>query len=134
MSGGGGAGGLPTVLVVEDEPDVRLVVSMLLQRSGLTVFEAGDGQHATEVLEQHRDEIDVVLLDVLMPVLTGPETLPRLRALVPDLPVVFFSGYDRGEVAAHLSSTAPYTSFVAKPAEHEALLEELQRAHRLRGG
>lgn len=117
-----------SVLLVEDEPDVRLVVAMLLRRSGLTVFEAGEGEEAVAVLAANRDEIDVVLLDVLMPVVTGPEALPRLRALVPDLPVVFYSGYDRGEVATLLSDEPPYTSFVAKPAERHELLAELERA------
>lgn len=121
-----------TVLIVEDEPDVRLVLALLLRRDGITVLEAGDGQEACEVLGAHRDEVDVVLLDVLMPVLTGPEALPRLRELVPDLPVVFYSGYDRGEVATHLSTEPPYTSFLPKPAERDELVAELERAHAAR--
>ncbi|MBW3658397.1 MAG: response regulator [Actinobacteria bacterium] len=118
-----------TVLLVEDEPDVRLVVAMLLRRAGLTVLQAGDGREAIEVLEAERDAVDVVLLDVLMPVMTGPEALPVLRELVPDLPVVFYSGYDRGEVAPLLSEDPPYTSFLSKPADQDTLLAELDRAH-----
>lgn len=117
-----------TVLVVDDEPDVRLVLSLLLRRSGFEVLEAVDGRQAGEVLGEHRDRVDVVLMDVMMPVMTGPEALPHLRALVPDLPVVFHSGYDRGEVAAHLSEAPPYTSFVPKPAERQVLVDELTRA------
>ena len=122
-----------TVLLVEDEPDVRLVVSMLLRRTGLTILQASDGREAIEVLDGHRDEVDVVLLDVLMPELTGPEALPHLRQLVPDLPVVFYSGYDRGEVATLLSEDPPYTSFLSKPADRDVLVGELRRAHTRRG-
>lgn len=118
----------PTVLVVDDEPDVRLVLALLLRRSGFEVLEAADGRQASEVLAEHRDRVDVVLMDVMMPVMTGPEALPHLRGLVPDLPVVFHSGYDRGEVAAHLSGGPPYTSFVPKPAERQVLVDELTRA------
>ncbi|MBW3619762.1 MAG: response regulator [Actinobacteria bacterium] len=121
-------GGTITVLHVEDEPDVRLVVSMVLRRAGFDVLEAVDGQQATAVLRDHLDTVDVVLMDVMMPVMTGPEALPVLRQLAPDLPVVFHSGYDRGQVAAHLSEGRPYTSFVPKPAENRALVEELNRA------
>lgn len=130
MSPTDGAG--MTVLLVEDEPDVRLVVSMLLRRAGLTILQAGDGREAIEMLEANRDDVDVVLLDVLMPVMTGPEALPELRELAPDLPVVFYSGYDRGEVAAHLSEDPPYTSFLSKPADRDALVGELERAHATR--
>jgi CheY-like chemotaxis protein len=117
-----------TVLVVEDEPDVRTVLRILLGRAGFEVLEARDGRHATEVLAEHVDAVDVVLLDVMMPEMTGPEALPLLRQLVPDLPVVFYSGYDQGEVAAHLSSGPPYTSFLPKPSDRPVLVEELRRA------
>lgn len=124
----------PTVLVVDDEPDVRLVLSLLLRRSGFDVLQAVDGREAGEVLAEHRDDVDVVLMDVMMPVMTGPEALPQLRELVPDLPIVFHSGYDRGEVAAHLSQEPPYTSFVPKPAERAVLVGELTRARKSRRG
>lgn len=120
--------GTITVLHVEDEPDVRLVVSLLLRRAGFDVVEAGDGREAGEVLRENLDTVDVVLMDVMMPVMTGTEALPVLRELAPDLPVVFHSGYDRGQVAAHLSDGTPYTSFVPKPAEKQALVDELNRA------
>lgn len=122
-----------TVLLVEDEPDVRLVLSLLLRRAGFEVLQAPDGAEAIDVLAADPGAVDVVLMDVMMPVLTGPEALPRLRELVPDLPVVFHSGYDRGEVAAHLSDGVPYTSFVPKPAEKQVLVDELREGAARRG-
>lgn len=121
-----------TVLLVEDEPDVRFVLGLLLRRAGFRTAEAGHGREAVEVLRSAVGDIDVALIDVMMPVMTGPEALPMLRELDPNLPVVFHSGYDRGEVAQHLSEAVPFTSFLPKPAERDTLVGELRRAARHR--
>lgn len=123
-----------TVLVVEDEPDVRVIQRLFLQRAGFEVREAANGAEAVEVLRAAPDEIDAVLLDVMMPVMTGHDTLPALRAIDPDLPVVFCSGYDRGEVAEHIARPGAYTAFLPKPFERGDLVAELQRAVAARGG
>lgn len=116
-----------TVLVVEDDPSVREVVQIMLQRGGHRTIEAADGHEAVETVGQRREEIDVILLDVMMPRMTGHEAFPAIRAIAPDMPVVFFSGYDREEVAAHLGGTA-HTAFLPKPFDKEGLLGAIEAA------
>ncbi len=78
--------------MVEDEPAVRKMLDVALRHYGFDVREAGGGDEAIEVFERHRDTIDVVLLDVQMPTIDGPQTLAALRALDPTVRVVFMSG------------------------------------------
>lgn len=117
-----------TVLVADDEAHVRLLTAKMLQRSGYQVIEASNGREALEVFTERRDEIDVVLLDVMMPVMTGHEAIAQLRQIDPDLPVVFFSGYDRGEVAEHLSDPSAPTLFLEKPFSMTQLAEHIEAA------
>ncbi len=80
-----------TLLVVEDEPLVRMLTTFLLRESGFDVLEAGNGSEALEVLANgHR--VDLVLTDVRMPVMDGMELYSRLRSSHPGLPILFFSG------------------------------------------
>lgn len=117
-----------TVLLVDDEPDVRLLTGRMLEKSGYQVLDAGNGREAIERFAEHRDRIDVVLLDVMMPVMTGHEAVAELRRMDPDLPVVFFSGYDRSEVAEHLADPSAPTLFVAKPFTRAQLTSTLETA------
>ncbi len=117
-----------TILVAEDEDDLRKVVRLLLGRAGFTVHEARTGREALDLVLEHGPEIDAVLLDVMMPEMNGHEALPVMREAVPDLPVVFCSGFDENEVAEHLSNPSAYTAFLAKPFDRVVLVEQMQRA------
>ena len=119
---------LRTVLLVDDEAHVRLLTEKMLERSGYEVVQASNGREAIEVFTERGDEIDVVLLDVMMPVMTGHEAILELRQIDPDLPVVFFSGYDQGEVAEHLSDPSTTTRFLAKPFTMAQLDENIRAA------
>jgi signal transduction histidine kinase/ActR/RegA family two-component response regulator len=98
--------GHETVLVVEDEPAVRRAVQRNLERLGFHVLAAHDGEDALRITEP-LDGVDLLLSDVVMPGIDGPELACRLRARWPDLPVLFVTGYsaDRlertGAVGAH---------------------------------
>lgn len=127
------AGRDTTILVVDDEPDVRTIVRLIARRQGYRTVEAANGQEAIDVLTDSTQAIDAVVLDVTMPVMTGHEALPRLRELDPDVPVVLISGYDRSEVAQHLSDPAAHTEFLPKPFTKEQLLSALSRAVTARG-
>lgn len=118
----------PTILLVDDEPDVRMLTGRMLKKSGYQVLDAGNGREALERFAEHRDRIDAVLLDVMMPVMTGHEAIVELRRMDPDLPVVFFSGYDRSEVAEHLADPSAPTLFVAKPFTRAQLTDTLETA------
>lgn len=81
-----------SVLVADDDHMVRLSVQLGLERSGFDVYLASDGLQAIDLYQENREEIAIVLLDVQMPLLDGPNTLDRLRALGIDVPVCLMSG------------------------------------------
>lgn len=82
-----------TVLLVEDEEPVRALASRVLQRAGFAVIPAVDGVEACERFATHMDDIDIVVSDVVMPRMGGRETFERIRALAPEIPFLFCSGY-----------------------------------------
>ncbi|MBV9504845.1 MAG: response regulator, partial [Acidobacteriia bacterium] len=102
-----------TVLLVEDEEIVRSMAKAALTRLGYDVVIAKEGREAVEIYSKMRDKIDVVLLDMMMPVMNGQETLSRLVEMAPDLVVVATSGYDEGE--AHARFGRRIAAFVQKP-------------------
>ena len=118
--------GAGTVLVVDDEPYLRKAVTLVLKRSGFTVYEAKDGVEAVEVFQQHRDEIGCVLCDLTMPRMDGWETLTALRKLVPGIPVILSSGYSEVQVMAGDHAELPQ-AFLSKPYELPALKDTIVR-------
>jgi two-component system cell cycle sensor histidine kinase/response regulator CckA len=82
-----------TILLVEDEPDIRDFVSEVLQDRGYTVLEARDGEDALRVVAQYREPLHLVLTDVVMPKLGGRDLVTRLLAQHPHLNVLYMSGY-----------------------------------------
>jgi PAS domain S-box-containing protein len=100
------------VLLVEDEPRVRVQARRLLERCGYSVLEAPDGAHGLQVFSAQRGTIDAIVTDVVMPVLGGVEMVSRARALAPEVPVVFVSGYTAEDQDLPLDAR---TVFVPKP-------------------
>ncbi|HBY62751.1 MAG TPA: hypothetical protein DEH78_23250 [Solibacterales bacterium] len=82
-----------TVLVVEDEPGIRSLVRKHLERQGYTVLDAASGEEALQVSAAHRQPLELLITDVVMPKITGPDLLRRLRAQRPELKAIFISGY-----------------------------------------
>jgi len=119
--------GSGVVLIVDDEPSVRHVAQRLLHRLGFETLTAADGGEALRVFAEHKDEIRVVLLDMMMPVMGGRETLSALRALQPDLSVVMASGFNEQETISRLAARG-MTSFLQKPFEAGELEEAIRRA------
>ena len=114
------------MLVVDDEPCLRKAVTLVLKRSGFTVYEAQDGVEAVEVFQQHRDEIGCVLCDLTMPRMDGWETLTALRKLAPDISVILSSGYSEAQVMAGDHAELPQ-AFLSKPYELPALKDTIVR-------
>jgi signal transduction histidine kinase len=83
-----------TVLLVEDEPALRALAVRMLEAEGYGVLQAGNGHDAIVAAERHAGEIDLLLTDVVMPRLSGPELAQHLRVLRPGLEVLFMSGYN----------------------------------------
>jgi CheY-like chemotaxis protein len=89
---------METILVAEDQPELRWMICQFLQERGYSVLEAKDGRDAVELAEQYNSVIDVVLTDVVMPFLRGPEVARRISESRPQIKVIFMSGYTEGEV------------------------------------
>lgn len=80
------------VLIADDESVIRDLLNISLQREGFALWLAADGQEALALYRDHREAIDVALLDVCMPRLDGPKTLAALQKLTPQIPCCFMSG------------------------------------------
>ncbi|MEO8597487.1 MAG: ATP-binding protein [Candidatus Solibacter sp.] len=116
-----------TVLFVEDEESLRMPVARMLRRKGYSVIESGDGEAALELFRLHTKDIDVVLLDMTLPGMSGPEFFLHMRALRPDAKVIFTTAYSHETL---MSSLAGYDSFgfVRKPYHLSDLLASLGEA------
>jgi two-component system, OmpR family, response regulator len=86
----------PEVLVVDDEAAVLQMLGFVLPQHGVAVRQAGGGEEAVAIYRRHRDRIAVVLLDVRMPGLDGPQALALLREINPDVRCCFMTGYAAG--------------------------------------
>ena len=89
----GRAEGTETVLVVEDETDVRALVRRVLQRHGYQVIEASDGEEALARARAHEGPIHLLLADVVLPGMGGPELARRLMPERPEMKCIYMSGY-----------------------------------------
>src|SRR5690606_14172581 len=87
-----------TILVAEDNDSVRAIVKRVLERAGYFVLLARSGEEALELLLTKEQHVDLLLSDVIMPGITGPELLEQVQATHPELPYLFMSGY-LGEIA-----------------------------------
>ncbi|MFZ0862543.1 MAG: PAS domain S-box protein [Candidatus Sulfotelmatobacter sp.] len=114
--------GKETILVAEDQPDLRWMICQFLQELGYSVLEAKDGGDAVALAEQYKGTIDVLLTDVVMPHIRGSEVARRLSASRPDMRVIFMSGYTEGEFgAAPGENGGPGTTLLQKPFELDSL-------------
>jgi carbon storage regulator CsrA len=102
------------ILVVDDEPSVRSVLNAAMQEQGFTVWLAADGQEALDLYQRHRAAIDVVLLDVRMPVLDGPCALAELRRMNREIRCCFMTG-DLGRHAETTLSSLGAAAVIRKP-------------------
>jgi len=124
-----------TVLVVEDEPVVSAVVQALLSRAGCDVLVAADGASALRTLQEHADDVNLILLDMTMPGMTTEEILGEVRRLYPVLPVLLTSGYTSSDTVKRMLADGIVQGFLAKPYELHELLEYVgQLMHTTEGG
>jgi CheY-like chemotaxis protein len=93
--------GSETILVVEDDALLRKLVRQILEDLGYTVFVAANGRVALREFQDNEEHIDLILTDVVMPELDGRELRDQLRAIRPDLRVLFMSGYNSDVIDAH---------------------------------
>jgi PAS domain S-box-containing protein len=120
-------GALETVLLVEDEPGVRLLSKRILDHAGYRVLEAANGNDAETLFTRHADSIDLVVTDVIMPGCGGPELLKRLQLQAPALKVLYMSGYTE-QSAAHRAGIDRDLPFLQKPFTSAMFLRQVRRA------
>ncbi len=118
-------GGDETILVAEDDEVVRLVCVRALERAGYTVLIAENGRDAVRLFEQHAERIDLVLLDMIMPVMGGIEAHERILDFQPAARVLFTSGYS---VDPDELQSGPGIPLIAKPYSPNELLARVREA------
>jgi two-component system cell cycle sensor histidine kinase/response regulator CckA len=112
--------GAGRVLLADDEEDVRGVVRAMLETLGYEVIEARDGFEAVEIFRRRAAEIDLVILDLVMPRLTGEAALGQIRRIAPEVPAILVSGYDEGERVREIVA-AGFGGFLQKPFRRQDL-------------
>ena len=106
--------GRSTILVVDDEPAVRDFIAAALRKHGFRVLTAADGRDALTACTRENAGLNAVVLDLVMPVMSGNELLPKIKALLPDAKILLTSGYSETE-ARRLCTAYPGARFIQKP-------------------
>jgi len=133
VDGGASAtGARPRVLVVDDVETVRAVAQRVLDRVGYDTEVASDGASAVDRIKAGPTDFDAVLLDLSMPGMGGEETLCAIRAIVPDLPVVFMTGFSESMTRTGFLGDDPCLGFVHKPFRPQDLETEIGRVRAAR--
>jgi len=122
-----------TVLVADDEDEVRQIASDILEKLGFTVVSATDGHEAVQAFEREPSRFDLVLLDLTMPGVSGVEALRRMRGRRPDLPALMMSGYAETEAEARLAGLTS-ARFLQKPFTVASLVAIVQAMFKPKAG
>jgi two-component system cell cycle sensor histidine kinase/response regulator CckA len=117
--------GQGTLLLVEDEDAVRSFASRALESRGYHVLTASSGVEALEVVKEHSGKIDLVVSDVVMPEMDGPTLLKELRKQMPDLKIIFVSGYAEDAFKKNLGEEERF-SFLPKPFTLKQLIQTVK--------
>jgi PAS domain S-box-containing protein len=121
------AGGQETILLVEDEELLLNAVELLLESNGYTVFIAHDGAEAVESYTRHQSEIDLVVTDLGLPVMTGMEEFKKLKEINPNVTVIFASGFIDPDIKSELL-IAGAQFFLQKPYVADEILKIIREA------
>lgn len=117
-----------TVLIVDDENVVRTVASHILDEIGMKILTAENGKKAIDIYKKDPSRIDVILLDMTMPVMNGVETFKELKKINPDVKVILTSGYSADEVKLNFEDSGDLMGFLEKPFTAQALSEKIRAA------
>jgi two-component system cell cycle sensor histidine kinase/response regulator CckA len=113
------------ILIVDDEPAVGQIASVILRSNGYRTLVASDGREALTLFEQHRDEVKIVVADLMMPHLDGPATIRELRKIKPDIQAITITGLgEEGRIAE--AKAAGASAVIAKPFTTEQLLSAIK--------
>ena len=127
--------GTKTILIVDDEPEVRKLVGAMVTQFGHHAITADSGEHALTVFKKHGAPIDLLVTDVVAPGMSGPMLADKLSALQPDLRVLYISGYDNTHVVqkyvvqkGHALLTKPFTVKELEAKMHDLLYPVVRTA------
>lgn len=117
--------GTETILVAEDDPDVNIITKTLLEEFGYKVIITGDGAEAVEAFRAEKDNIDLVILDVIMPNKNGREAYEEIRGMSADVRVIFTSGYTEDIINSKMIFEHGL-DFISKPLAASLLLKKVR--------
>jgi PAS domain S-box-containing protein len=116
--------GSGTILVVDDEEDIRTIAARMAQTMGFQTLLAADGREAVAVFQKHSKKISLVLLDMTMPHQNGEETFREIHRIRPQTPVILMSGYNEEEAGARFAGKG-LAGFIQKPFGPDVLLDRI---------
>lgn len=119
------SGGTETILLAEDEPMVRILLSDTLKLNGYTVIEAQDGEEAVRKFEENRDKIHLILLDLIMPGKSGKDAHEEIMKIRPDMKAIIMSGY-AADILSKKGIEEGNINFLSKPIAPARLLRKLR--------
>ncbi len=121
---------METILLVDDEPDVRHLARDILEPNGYRVLEAGDADEALRIAQSHAEPIHLLLTDVVMPGLGGHELAARLQPQRPEMKVLYMSGFtlvhSQHEILETRAGLEPGSPILAKPFSVEGLTQKVR--------
>lgn len=116
-----------TILVVDDEAEVRKLVGAMLTRDGYEVLVSDSGDQAIKTFRKHGKEVNLLLTDVVSPGMSGPMLADALLEIQPDLQVLFMSGFDNTQVVQHYVVERGF-SLLIKPFTMDQLRDKVREA------
>ncbi len=114
-----------TILVAEDDEDVRTLIIRILESAGYHVISAINGEDAVEKFEGHKDQIDLLLFDVMMPKKGGKDAYDCIKKLMPGMKVLFMSGYSES-IVTNKEIREEGLTFIQKPMNTDNLLKKVE--------
>ncbi len=125
--------GTETILLVEDEEGVRRMASKMIQSLGYALLTAEDGEKGVEVAQSHPGHIDLIITDVVMPNLSGPEMIDRLRLTMGYIPHLYVSGFTMDKLKEH-GADGSEQNLIRKPYDRETLARRIRSTLDMGGG
>jgi len=119
--------GTETILIAEDEEDVREITKIVLEGHGYTVIEAVDGEDAIDKFRENKDTIRLLLFDVVMPNKNGKEAYKAIKEMRPDIKALFMSGYNE-DIVSKKDLPGKGFSLIVKPVSPTELLKRVGEA------
>ena len=117
---------METILIVDDEPEVRAVARDMLQVKGYTTLDTGDPTLALRMVRTESQTIDLLLTDVVMPLMNGRELVDQVRLIRPAIKVLYMSAYSTETIVDYGIRIAPGEPFVLKPFTMESLVSAVR--------